>query len=72
MKLRTLNTETVDIFNAGPRAGTRMNGREYKFRFTGPQWLFPTGLSLVSDTGRSTMSIDISCGLEIKQPREWK
>ena len=72
MRLKTLRTVSVDIFQAGPRAGTRVNGHEYTFRFNGPAWLFPDSLCLVSKSKKSTEVIDISNGLEIRRPKEWK
>lgn len=72
MKLKTLRTVSVDIFQAGPRAGTKVNGHEYTFRFNGPQWLFPSRLELVSKSRKSTEVIDLSNGLEIRRPKEWK
>lgn len=72
MRLRTLCSTTIDIFLAGPRAGTRVNGHAYKFKFSGPAWLLPTSLSFVSISGKSTETIDVSNGLEISRPREWK
>lgn len=71
MKLRTRTTKTIDIFQAGPRCGTRVNGHN-GFKFNGPSWLLPTGITFVSLSGQSTMSLSLSNGLEIRSPRVWK
>lgn len=72
MRLRTMRTETVDIFNAGPRAGWRMGARPSGFFYAGPAWLLPPDLCLISRSEQSTMTIDLTFGLEIRRPKEWK
>lgn len=72
MRLRTIRTESVDIFKSGERCGWRKAVRPSGFSFAGPAWLLPADLHLVSASGQSTLTIDITNGLEVRAPKVWK